>query len=91
MCSFPRHHAQQRGRDTTSLPTKSDSIAHPFLLQCICQRIVAGPIYARLVLDPTLRPIFRGDLKEHGRKLMSMINLAVANLNRLDTAIASAQ
>jgi len=43
------------------------------------------------VLDPTLRPIFRGDLKEHGRKLMSMINLAVANLNRLDTAIASAQ
>jgi hemoglobin-like flavoprotein len=44
--------------------------------------------YARLFeLDPALRPMFRGDMAEQGRKLMTMIATAVASLERLDTLV----
>lgn len=49
---------------------------------------VATLFYARLFeLDPSLRPMFKGDLKEQGRKLMGMIALAVASLDQLDNII----
>jgi hemoglobin-like flavoprotein len=42
--------------------------------------------YARLfVLDPSLRPLFKGDMVEQGRMLMSMLSSAVGGLTRLDT------
>lgn len=48
----------------------------------------AALFYARLFeLDPALRPLFRGDLEEQGRKLMAMISMAVASLDRLDTLV----
>jgi len=44
--------------------------------------------YGRLFeLDPALRPLFKGDIKEQGRKLMTMINVAVASLDRLDSIV----
>jgi hemoglobin-like flavoprotein len=44
--------------------------------------------YARLFeLDPSLRTLFKGDMKEQGRKLMAMINVAVAALDKLDTIV----
>ena len=40
--------------------------------------------YGRLFeLDPTLRPMFRGDMREQGRKLMQMLAVAVHGLDRL--------
>jgi hemoglobin-like flavoprotein len=40
--------------------------------------------YARLFeLDPTLEPLFRGDMTEQGRKLMAMLGTVVAQLDRL--------
>ena len=43
----------------------------------------AALFYGRLFeLDPTLRPLFKGDMKEQGRKLMDMITLAVKGLDR---------
>jgi hemoglobin-like flavoprotein len=43
----------------------------------------AALFYRRLFeLDPTLRPLFKGDLKEQGRKLMDMLTLAVKGLDR---------
>jgi hemoglobin-like flavoprotein len=43
----------------------------------------AALFYGRLFeLDPTLRPLFKGDLKEQGRKLMEMLTLAVKGLDR---------
>jgi hemoglobin-like flavoprotein len=43
----------------------------------------AALFYNRLFeLDPTLRPLFKGDLKEQGRKLMEMLTLAVKGLDR---------
>jgi len=39
--------------------------------------------YARLFdLDPALRPLFRGDIAQQGHKLMTMLGVAVANLNK---------
>jgi nitric oxide dioxygenase len=48
----------------------------------------AALFYARLFeLDPGLRGMFRGDMVEQGRKLMAMIAMAVASLERLDEIV----
>lgn len=52
----------------------------------------AGLFYGRLFeLDPTLRPLFTGDMKEQGRKLMQMLGFAVGSLNRLETIVPAVQ
>ncbi len=52
----------------------------------------AALFYDRLfVLDPTLKPLFKGDMAEQGRKLMEMIGTAVANLDRLETIVPAVQ
>jgi hemoglobin-like flavoprotein len=52
----------------------------------------AALFYARLFeLDPTLRPLFRGDMLEQGRKLMTMIATAVASLEKLDMIVPAVQ
>lgn len=48
--------------------------------------------YGRLFeLDPELKPLFKGDMKEQGRKLMTMINTAVMSLDRLDSIVSAVQ
>jgi hemoglobin-like flavoprotein len=48
----------------------------------------AAMFYGRLFeLDPSLRPLFTGDMTEQGRKLMRMIGMAVAGLDRLDELV----
>ena len=48
----------------------------------------AALFYARLFdLDPALRPLFTGDMREQGAKLMRMIGMAVAGLDRLDALV----
>jgi len=48
----------------------------------------ASLFYGRLFqVDPSLRPLFKGDMAEQGRKLMSMIGIAVANLGKLDVIL----
>lgn len=42
-------------------------------------------------LDPALQPLFKGDMKEQGRKLMTMINTVVVNLEKLDTLLPAVQ
>ena len=52
----------------------------------------AALFYDRLfVLDPSLRPLFKGDMAEQGRKLMTMIGIAVANLDKLETIVPAVQ
>jgi hemoglobin-like flavoprotein len=53
---------------------------------------VAALFYERLfILDPALKPLFRGDMEEQGRKLMGMIGVAVVNLDRLDEIVPAVQ
>jgi hemoglobin-like flavoprotein len=48
------------------------------------QDTAARLFYGRLFeLDPSLRPLFKGDMAEQGRKLMTMINTAVVSLDNL--------
>ncbi len=52
----------------------------------------AALFYDRLFeLDPSLRPLFKGDMAEQGRKLMAMIGTAVASLDKLDTIVPAVQ
>ena len=38
-------------------------------------------------LDPALKPLFKGDMTEQGRKLMRMVSTAVNGLDRLDQIV----
>ena len=52
----------------------------------------ADLFYGRLFeLDPSLRPFFKGDMKEQGRKLMAMLKTAVAGLDNLDKLVPAVQ
>jgi len=42
-------------------------------------------------LDPSLKDLFKGDMVEQGKKLMSMIGVAVRGLSRLDTIVPAVQ
>jgi hemoglobin-like flavoprotein len=48
--------------------------------------------YDRLfTVDPSLRPLFKGDITEQSRTLMNMIGVAVAGLDKLDTIVPAVQ
>ena len=42
-------------------------------------------------LDPALQPLFKGDMTEQGKKLMQMIGVAVAHLDRLGEVVPAVQ
>lgn len=42
-------------------------------------------------LDPELKSLFKSDMKEQGRKLMSMINTAVNSLTALEQVVPAVQ
>ena len=45
----------------------------------------AAMFYARLFeLEPSLKRLFKGEMKEQGRKVMTMIGVAVSALTRLE-------
>ncbi|TWU57461.1 globin family protein [Rubripirellula reticaptiva] len=48
--------------------------------------------YGRLFeLDPSLKTLFKGDMKDQGKKLMATLNLAVTSLTKLETILAAVQ
>lgn len=52
----------------------------------------AGLFYGKLFeLDPSLRPMFSTDIKEQGKKLMTMITLAVKGLDDLNALVPAVQ
>jgi hemoglobin-like flavoprotein len=52
----------------------------------------AALFYQRLFeLDPALKPLFKGDIREQGKKLMQMIAAAVNSLNNVDTLLPAVQ
>ncbi len=42
-------------------------------------------------LDPSLKPMFKGDMKEQGRKLMAILNTLVNSLTKLETIVPAVQ
>jgi hemoglobin-like flavoprotein len=52
----------------------------------------AALFYGRLFeLDHSLRPLFQGDMREQGRKLMTMLRVVVNGLHRLDQLVPAVQ
>ncbi len=48
--------------------------------------------YGRLFeLDPSLKPLFTGDIPEQARKLMAMLKVVVNGLHRLDQLVPAVQ
>ena len=48
--------------------------------------------YGRLFeLDPSLKPLFKSDMKEQGKKLMQLIGVAVASLDKLDELVPAVE
>jgi hemoglobin-like flavoprotein len=48
--------------------------------------------YNRLFeIDPSLRPMFRGDMGEQGRKLMQIIGVAVGSLRRMEQILPAVE
>jgi hemoglobin-like flavoprotein len=56
------------------------------------EEAAAALFYGRLFeLDPSLRPLFKGDLKEQGKKLMATLKVCVLGLDRLDQLLPAVQ
>jgi hemoglobin-like flavoprotein len=54
--------------------------------------VAAGLFYGRLFeVDPSLKPLFRGDIKDQGKKLMATLKIAVQSLDRLDALVPVVQ
>lgn len=52
----------------------------------------AGLFYGKLFeLDPAVKPMFKGDMTEQGRKLMKTLGVVVNSLTRLDEIVPVAQ
>lgn len=52
----------------------------------------ADLFYTKLFeLDPSLRPLFKGDIKVQGRKLMDMLDVLVQGLDKLQTILGAVQ
>ncbi|UFS76793.1 globin domain-containing protein [Tardiphaga sp. 37S4] len=53
--------------------------------------VAAELFYGRLFeVAPQVRPMFRGDMKEQGRKLMATLGVVVIGLTRLETVLPAA-
>ncbi|MBK1879985.1 globin family protein [Pelagicoccus mobilis] len=52
----------------------------------------ASLFYSKLFeLDPSLKPLFKSDIKEQGKKLMTMITTAVRGLSNLEAIVGAVQ
>jgi nitric oxide dioxygenase len=53
--------------------------------------VAAELFYGRLFeIAPDVKPMFKGDMKEQGRKLMATLGVVVTGLTRLDTVLPAA-
>jgi len=64
-------------------PTQIQLVRHSFALVQPISREASALFYANLFdADPALRPLFRGDMDEQGRRLFDMIGAGVSLLDR---------
>ena len=73
-------------------PISQRLVRESFAKICPNGTAAAAMFYDRLfALDPSLRALFKHDMAEQGRKLMSLIGTAVANLHQLETIVPTVQ
>jgi hemoglobin-like flavoprotein len=73
-------------------PEQKNLVQESFAKVAPIAETAADLFYGRLFeLDPTLKPLFKGDMKEQGRKLMLMIGTAVKGLDDLGAIVSAVQ
>jgi nitric oxide dioxygenase len=73
-------------------PQQITLIQHSWAEIAKIQDTAAGLFYQRLfVLEPAVRPLFKGDLQSQGKKLMQALGFIVNSLTRLDDLVPVAQ
>ena len=73
-------------------PQQKDLVQSSFEKVLPISEQAAALFYGRLFeVDPSLRPLFKTDMKEQGKKLMQMLTIAVRGLDRLDTLVPAVQ
>jgi hemoglobin-like flavoprotein len=69
-------------------PTEKSLVQQTFPLVVPIAAQAAALFYGRLFeLDPSLRPLFKSDMREQGKKLMQMIGYSVSKLDALDELV----
>ncbi len=69
-------------------PTAIAAVKDSFALVAPIAPTAADLFYGRLFeTAPEVRPMFKGDMREQGRKLMATIGLVVSSLDRLETIL----
>ena len=73
-------------------PTQIDLVQSSFAKVIPIADTAAELFYARLFeLDPSLRSMFRSDMKSQGKKLMDSLKMVVGNLRNLDRIVPGVQ
>lgn len=73
-------------------PEQKKLVQHSFIKVVPIADQAAALFYARLfALDPALKPLFKSDLSEQGKKLMRMIGMAVNGLDNLDKLVPAVE
>ncbi len=71
-------------------PEQINLVQQTFALATPNATLIAERFYQRLfTLDPTLRPLFSGDMGEQGDKLMTMLALVVHSLHQPDPILGA--
>ena len=74
------------------LPTQKTLVQQSFTKILPIRERVGESFYARLFeVDPSLRPLFKGDLKVQAKALMGMIQTAVNGLDNLEKLVPAVQ
>lgn len=74
--------------DAVQIKLVQDSFAKVVPIAEQAAEIFYGKLFAK---DPSLKNMFKGDMKEQGKKLMTMLGVAVNGLNNLDGIVAAVQ
>lgn len=65
-----------------------ETVQRTFALAAPMADEIATRFYQRLFdLDPSLRPLFHGDIQQQGQKLMTVLAFAVAGLSKPETIL----
>jgi len=72
-------------------PQQAKAIQESFRKVAPISEQAAALFYGRLFeIAPDVKPLFRGDMREQGRKLMSTLGLVVNGLSNLETVLPAA-
>jgi hemoglobin-like flavoprotein len=73
-------------------PTQVAAVQRTFSLVVPIKEQAAAMFYERLFsIDPTTKPLFKGDMKDQGRKLMAALATVVTGLNNSSSILPAVQ